>query len=134
MIHFQVLGVHFSGKNDEIATIRTFQPHAYQVDLLTGEQRYPMIRIRAEGVFEISIDRSVLADPALGPFTYQFEIHYHSGAVQAINDPYRFLPQLDERDRYLFNFGTNYRLYDHMGSHLSRVGLCLRNHFPGLGP
>ncbi len=116
---FQVLGVHFSGKNAETATLRTFQPHARKVDLLIDEKRFPMTRIREEGVFEIILDRSTLADPSLEPYTYQYDILYHSGAVQTINDPYRFLPQLDEVDRYLFNFGTNYKLYEHMGSHLT---------------
>ncbi len=114
---FQVLGVHFSGKDNATATIRTFQPYARKVDLLTGGKRLSMEKTREEGIFEIVLERSVLIDPLLSPYTYQYEILYHSGIVQTINDPYRFLPQLEERDRYLFNFGTNYKLYEHMGSH-----------------
>ena len=123
---FQVLGVHFSGRDNETATIRTFQPHARRVDLLIGDTRYPMIKVREEGVYAITLDRAALTDPTLEPYTYQYEIHYHSGAVQTTNDPYRFLPRLEERDRYLFNFGTNYKLYDHMGSHLTVL-----NHIAG---
>ena len=114
---FQVLGVHFSGEDDKIATVRTFQPHAGTVELLIGGRRFPMTRIREEGMYEVSLDRTNLADPDLDPYVYQFAISYQSGFVQTINDPYRFLPQLEERDGYLFNFGTNYRLYEHMGSH-----------------
>ena len=116
---FQVLGVHFSGQENETATIRTFQPHARQVDLLAGDKRFTMARTREEGIFEVVLDRSILFDPSLTPYTYQYEIHYQDGSLQTINDPYRFLPQLEDRDRYLFNFGTNYKLYDHMGSHLT---------------
>ncbi len=116
---FQVLGVHFSGQENETVTIRTFQPHARKVDLLTGNKRFSMERTREEGIFEIVLERSNLVDPSLTPYTYQYEIHYRNGSIQTINDPYRFLPQLEDRDRYLFNFGTNYKLYDHMGSHLA---------------
>jgi 1,4-alpha-glucan branching enzyme len=114
---FQVLGVHFSGEDNRIATVRTFQPHAGAVELLIGDRRIPMTRIREEGMFEVSLDRTTLTDPDLDPYVYQFIISYQSGFVQTINDPYRFLPQLEERDSYLFNFGTNYQLYEHMGSH-----------------
>ncbi len=115
---FQILGAHFSGPNDSIVTVRMFQPHARRVALVTGDQVFPMARIRDEGFFTASLDRSLFTDPDLDPYTYQFEVEYLSGEVHRINDPYRFLPQLEERDRYLFNFGTNYRLYDHLGSHL----------------
>ena len=115
---FQILGAHFSGPGDSIVTIRMFQPHARRVAVITGEQVFPMTRIRDEGFFSASLDRNLFTDPDLDPYTYQFEVEYYSGEVHRINDPYRFLPQLEERDRYLFNFGTNYRLYDHLGSHL----------------
>jgi len=118
---FQVLGVHFSGKNEEIVTIRTFQPHARKVELLIGNGNTEMTRTREEGMFETVFDRSSLADTDLDPYSYQFTIHYHSGFIETINDPYRFLPQLDEDDQYLFNFGTNYRLYDHLGSHCAVI-------------
>ena len=114
---FQVLGVHFSPDNDKMATIRTFQPHAAKVDLLVRGEALPMQLIREEGMFAAVVDRTTLPDPNLDPFVYQFVIHFHGGFVQTINDPYRFLPQLDKDDQYLFNFGTNYRIYDHLGSH-----------------
>ncbi len=114
---FQVLGVHFHPEHDAMATIRTFQPHAAAVDLLVAGETVPMRKVRDEGVFEATLDRASLADPDLDPYVYQFVIRFHSGFVQTINDPYRFLPQLDKDDQYLFNFGTNYRIYEHLGSH-----------------
>ena len=39
--------------------------------------------------------------------------------VITANDPYRFPVLLGEQDRYLFNAGRNYRLYEHLGAHLT---------------
>jgi len=114
---FQVLGVHFEDTDQNIATIRTYQPHAENVDLLIDTTRVSMNKVREEGIFEIKIDRSDFQDPNFDPYNYQYRINYYSGLSQTINDPYRFLPQLDAQDQYLFNFGTNYELYRHMGAH-----------------
>ncbi len=113
---FQVLGVHFSEKDPHTAIIRCFQPHARSVDLLIDEHVIPMDKVRDEGLFESSIDRKEVADSDLDPYNYQYKITYHDGVVQTINDPYRFLPLLGEEDQYLFNFGTNYELYKHIGA------------------
>jgi 1,4-alpha-glucan branching enzyme len=114
---FQVLGVHLSGP--EMAIIRTFQPHAMSVDVLTGSMIHRMKKIRREGMFEVEINRSSCFDPDFSPYNYRFKITYFDGNTQIINDPYRFLPQLGEEDKYLFNSGTNYYLYNHMGAHIT---------------
>lgn len=114
---FQYLGVHFTGKNGDRVIIRTFQPHGSAVTLISGSQEMEMVKRHESGLFEVELDRRWFPDPHLDPYTYQFRITYHSGFCHTINDPYRFLPQLEETDRYLFNFGTNYRLYDHLGAH-----------------
>ena len=118
---FQFLGVHIEDENDEIATIRTFQPHAQHVELLLEGCEVNMERIHDSGLFESQIERKTLADPELAPFTYRYRLTYGDGATEIINDPYRFLPQFDQKDAYLFNYGTNYRLYDHMGAHLTVI-------------
>ena len=114
---FQVLGVHFSGSDK--AVIRTFQPHATAVDLLIGTAAHGMQKIHQAGMFEIEVNRSSCADPDFHPFSYQFHITYHDGNTSITNDPYRFLPQLGDVDKYLFNSGTHYNLYTHMGAHLT---------------
>jgi len=122
---FQFLGVHFDKDGTDQVTIRTFQPHAASVTLLSGGKEQPMDKTHEAGLFSVELHRQWFVDPQLDPYTYQFAIDYHSGFSQTINDPYRFLPQLEETDRYLFNFGTNYRLYDHLGAHqatLSNIG------------
>jgi 1,4-alpha-glucan branching enzyme len=114
---FQILGVHFTGKDNHAAIIRCFQPPAESVELLIDNQVIPMEKVRNEGLFESSLDRQKVADRHLDPYNYQYKITYYDGVVQTINDPYRFLPVLGEQDQFLFNFGTNYELYKHMGAH-----------------
>ena len=114
---FQVLGVHFSDKDKNSALIRCFQPHAKFVSLLIDGKTIAMERVRDEGIFEVSIDRGKVKDEDLDPYTYQYKIIYNDGVESTINDPYRFMPILSEEDRFLFNFGTNYELYNHIGAH-----------------
>ncbi len=114
---FQVLGVHFSEHDKHSALIRCFQPYARFVSLLIDGQIIPMERVRAEGIFEATIDRGSVTDKNLDPYTYQYQIIYKDGVEKTINDPYRFMPILNEEDRFLFNFGTNYELYNHIGAH-----------------
>lgn len=114
---FQVLGVHFNDPDHLSATFRTFQPHAATVELIINNERLWMDKIRQEGIFEIDIDCSDMKDCDFDPYNYQYHIHFFDGSKQTINDPYRFTPQLDSEDQYLFNFGTNYQLYKHMGAH-----------------
>ncbi len=118
---FQVLGAHFSDPDPQSVTFRTFQPHAEGVYLLIDKLRLSMNRTHAEGFFEIVLNKEKLTDTHLSPFSYQYEILFYSGDTHCINDPYRFPVLLGEQDRYLFNAGRNYRLYEHFGSHLLNV-------------
>ncbi len=115
---FQVLGVHFLEGSENTAVFRTFQPHAISVYLLVNSKEIEMEKIHDGGLFMCSVDRATLKDPNLNPYNYQYRIRYFDGNESCINDPYRFLPKLDEQDTYLFNFGTNYELYRHMGAHI----------------
>jgi 1,4-alpha-glucan branching enzyme len=123
---FQVLGVHFQNAEGKIATVRTFQPHASTVELLLDGKAVSMNKTAPAGLFEITINTNALSDPELSPFNYQYRITYYDGNVHTVNDPYRFLPLLDNNDSYLFNFGTNYKLYEHLGAHLKTI-----NHIHG---
>ena len=116
---FQYLGVHFTGDREETVVIRTFQPHAAAVTLVTETFSLPMKKSGDEGLYELELERAAFKDINLDPYNYQFRIAYLDGTVCTVNDPYRFLPALDEQDRYLFNFGTHYELYNHMGAHLT---------------
>jgi 1,4-alpha-glucan branching enzyme len=114
---FHYLGAHFSLAQEGLVTLRTFQPHALQVKLLLDGSSHDMERIHPDGVFEISLAIEQLKDPFLDPFSYQYEIHFQNGTSWRTNDPYRFTVQLGDQDRYLFNGGRNYKLYNHLGAH-----------------
>lgn len=118
---FHYLGAHFGESEQGIVTLRTFQPHARSVTLILQDGSMAMSRIHAEGLFEISLPVADLADPLLDPFNYRYEMHFHNGVVFTTNDPYRFPVDLGEQDRYLFNAGRNYRLYEHLGAHPKKI-------------
>lgn len=118
---FVLLGVHFDTTVPGTATFRTYQPHARTVDLLIDGRQRPMERIYSEGLFAITIPLEKLSTPDLSAYDYQYRIIFEDGSHTLVNDPYRFLPQLHEDDAYLFNYGTNYRLYDHLGAHPTTI-------------
>jgi 1,4-alpha-glucan branching enzyme len=115
---FQYLGVHADPLRGSRLHVRTFQPHADSVTLLTGGQEYEMERIHRDGMFCSALEPETLRHPELEPYDYQYRISYHSGETRLINDPYRFPVLLDETDRYLFNTGTNYSLYNLLGAQM----------------
>ena len=108
---FVVLGLHFIDQEPPAALVRTFQPHAESVQIVINGDKQYMYRMRQEGLFEIVL-------PEFSePFPYHFEIQYYDKTIHSIADPYCFLPQLGEVDRYLFNSGNHYRLYNKLGAH-----------------
>ena len=115
---FQLLGVHQDDNDSDFVVIRTLQPHASQVELVTGRLEIKMDKGHQDGLFECRLQRAELEFPELEPYDYRFRITYHSGETRLINDPYRFPVLLDETDRYLFNSGTNYSLYNLLGAQL----------------
>ncbi|MFT5699283.1 MAG: 1,4-alpha-glucan branching enzyme [Desulforhopalus sp.] len=114
---FQYLGAHFSDIDEPMVTLRTFQPNAERVFFVTDGTHLEMERIHADGIFVLTIPTKGLPDPHLDPFNYQYEIQYANGVNRKINDTYRFEVQLGDQDRFLFNKGTNYQIYNHLGAH-----------------
>lgn len=114
---FCYLGSHFDTPKVGLVTIRTFQPHAKEVRLLLADQSIDMAKTFQEGLFETVLPVDKLTDPSLDPFSYRYEIHFHSGVKITTNDPYRFPVLLGEQDRFLFNAGRNYKIYNHLGAH-----------------
>ncbi|MBU0485573.1 MAG: 1,4-alpha-glucan branching protein GlgB [Proteobacteria bacterium] len=111
---FQVLGFHVISETPPKSVIRTFQPHADSMRLIIGNEKLDMYKMRKEGLYEIIIPKSE-------PFEYAFEATFFNNTTYTFNDPYRTLPHLSEDDRYLFNKGTNYEIYNHLGSHLTSI-------------
>ena len=118
---FLFLGAHFQEQDTKVI-LRTFHPQAQKVDLLVDKLALAMKKTHPQGLFEIEIEFNNLPDPQLSPYNYMYDICYKNGVNKQINDPYRFEPQLEEHDRYLFNAGRNYKLYNHFGSHLTVIG------------
>ncbi len=77
---------------------------------------YPMERLAPEGVFEAAIPQRAQA------FRYQLRARYPNGESRQFYDPYCFLPTLGEQDLYLFNEGTERRVYEKLGAHLRDLG------------
>jgi 1,4-alpha-glucan branching enzyme len=77
-----------------------------------------MERTHDEGLFICSLPLEILNGEELLPYNYQYEVHFKDGNSWTTNDPYRFEPLLGEQDRFLYNKGTNYKIYDHLGAHL----------------
>jgi 1,4-alpha-glucan branching enzyme len=48
-------------------------------------------------------------------------LHLWSGAVETIDDPYRFPPLLSDFDLYLHGEGTNYESYNTLGAHVVKA-------------
>ena len=77
---------------------------------------YAMERLAPEGCFEVFIPRKTAL------FKYQLAATYPDGAVRQFSDPYCFLPTLGAQDLYLFNEGTELRIYEKLGAHLRDLG------------
>ena len=75
------------------------------------ERRYPMQRLDAMGFFETFIP----GRPQV--FRYQLCLEKTNGELRQFYDPYRFLPTLSDQDLYLFNEGTEHRVYQKLGAH-----------------
>ncbi len=115
---FQYLGVHDHPRDHSVKIFRTLQPNAEQVFLLMDDRCLEMTSRSQNGVFEYSLSAENLKYPDLAPYDYRYRIFYHENSVHETNDPYRFLPLLDDKDIYLFNGGTNYSLYNLLGAQL----------------
>ncbi|MBI5388213.1 MAG: 1,4-alpha-glucan branching protein GlgB [Verrucomicrobia bacterium] len=79
------------------------------------ELRYPMERLDALGCFEVFIpDRAEV-------FRYRLRIERGNGEIRQFYDPYSFLPTLSNQDLYLFNEGTEHRVYQKLGAHVREI-------------
>ncbi len=112
---FTVLGLHVLKHDPRSAIIRTFLPLAESVRLVVGDTKRDMYKMRDEGLFEI-----VIPDYE-EPFDYVFEATCYNNVDRIFKDPYRFLPQLSEYDRHLYNNGTHYQIYEKLGAHQTEI-------------
>jgi 1,4-alpha-glucan branching enzyme len=107
-----VLGAHPDPTAGRVV-IRTWQPGADAVTLLTGEKRTAMRRIHGLGLFEITLRRRTIP-----PYSLEVARGDHRWETQ---DPYRFAPTLGELDLYLITEGRHERLWEALGARPLRV-------------
>jgi 1,4-alpha-glucan branching enzyme len=126
---FALLGPHRVVADGRPAlVIRTLQPSASDVQLVTHDRVYGMQR-RGDGLFEAKIP----LDGAPEDFQYRFRLSEGSVTRDA-GDPYRFGQILTDFDLHLFSEGTHYRVWDKLGSHRITVGQTTGVHFAVWAP
>ncbi|MGH7997697.1 MAG: GlgB N-terminal domain-containing protein, partial [Opitutaceae bacterium] len=101
-------------------TVRAFLKDATACDLVEPDAQenppVPMKRIAREGLYEVFLPGRPSA------FKYQLRAAYPGGVIRQFHDPYCFLPTLSEQDLYLFNEGTELRVYEKLGAHVRDLG------------
>ncbi len=108
-IPFDFLGVHADETGTGRYVVRVFLTWAETVELVRDGDRHPMSRVHDEGLFEVS----VAADDV---FPYTLQVADATGRVFTIDDPYRFLPVLDESALQAFNERTERRAHRLLGA------------------
>src|SRR5918993_2853860 len=127
---FAVLGRHEIRRSGRPAlVIRTMQPAASRVELVTPDGITPMERRRSAGLFEATVPLAGL----LTDFAYRLRVHEGS-EVREILDAYQFGPVLTEFDLHLFSEGTHYRAWEKFGSHRMTVDGITGVHFAVWAP
>ncbi len=101
-----VLGAHPAADR---TVIRTLRRGAGAAAVLVDSHRYPMTRVRHEGVFEAVVPGIVL--------DYRVEVDGHER-----DDPYRYPPQLGELDLHLIGEGRHERLWTVLGARPREAG------------
>jgi len=115
---FAVLGRHGVTIDGRPAVIvRTMQPAASSVDLVTADRATPMARVRSGGLFEARVP---LEGRSAGDFAYRLRVH-EGLATREIEDPYQYGQLLSDFDLHLFGEGTHYRAYEKLGSHVETI-------------
>jgi len=109
---FKVLGPHRVQKPRGTAQweVRAFLPHAESAEIILGDQRAPMTKVDAAGLFVGKVD----GEPRL----YRLVTTLTTGEVVEFEDPYRFPPLLSGFDLHLHGEGTHYETYNMLGAHM----------------
>lgn len=106
---FSVLGIHQTADKD-VWVVRCFLPGALKVEVIAedGAVLVTCRQLHSDGLFEAFINAGAF-------FSYHFSVTYPL-ATLAVEDPYRFPPQLQEMDCYLFNQGRQEQGYRFLGA------------------
>lgn len=114
-----ILGMHevlFDGK--EMISVRVFAPCAKAVTVIDKKdkrKKYSSQKVHDDGFFETVIENRKKW------FKYILHIEYIDGTITEKEDMYSFGPWISEYDRYLFNAGNHYEIYNKLGAHLCKI-------------
>ena len=111
---FSILGMHvITQRGKRSVVVRAFLPDARKAWVVsTGEAvDYPMIKVLADGFFEVVIPGKAEV------FPYELKKETEDGRVEVFHDSYSFLPTLTDFDLYLFNAGDHHRIFEKLGAH-----------------
>jgi len=106
---FDVLGAHPDGAGDVI--VRAFIPGAVGVWVLRAGERTPMRRVNDSGLFEARFEGAEV-------FLYRLTVEGPDGRQHDLDDPYRFLPAVDEVRVRAFLDGREHRVHQVLGAKL----------------
>ena len=127
---FAVLGRHEVTVDQRAAVVlRTMQPGASAVELITAGAVTPMPRRHPAGLFEARVPLA----GNVSDFAYRFRVHEGS-AVRDVIDPYQYGQVLSDYDLHLFAEGTHYRAWEKFGSHVTTIGEVTGVHFAVWAP
>jgi 1,4-alpha-glucan branching enzyme len=127
---FAVLGRHRVVVDGNPALlIRTMQPAASDVQLVTDDRVFGMQRRRSDGLFEATVPLEGRAED----FAYRFRVREGS-ITRDVVDPYQFGQILTDFDLHLFSEGTHYRAWEKLGAHRITVGSATGVHFAVWAP
>jgi len=128
---FAVLGPRATTLDGRPAVVvRTMQPAASAVEIVTATASRAMAKRRPDGLFEITLPLE--GGPATA-FDYRLRIHEGSQTREVI-DPYRFGQVLTEFDIHLLGEGTHYHAWEKLGAHCLEVDGVTGVHFAVWAP
>jgi 1,4-alpha-glucan branching enzyme len=117
---FRILGPHALPDTKDGSprwVVRAFLPHASSVEVLLDGEAVPMAKKHGHGFFIAHFDRE--------PLNYRYRVQLWSGAVEIIDDAYRFPPILSDFELYLHGEGTHHESYNSLGAHIcDSLGVC----------
>jgi 1,4-alpha-glucan branching enzyme len=127
---FAVLGRHEVIVDHRPAVVlRTMQPAASAVELITAGAVTPMPRRHPAGLFEARVPLT----GHVSDFAYRFRVH-EGGAAREVIDPYQYGQVLSDYDLHLFAEGTHHRAWEKLGSHVITIGDVTGVHFAVWAP
>ena len=125
---FALLGPHRpAGAGSSGFVVRTVQPAARRVDLVTAAGSVEMTRSHPAGLFEAT-RQSASVTP------YRLRVTYQDGQVAELDDPYQYDRVLSDFDLHLLHEGTHNRSYEKLGAHRLTVGSTEGVHFAVWAP